>query len=366
MSFQDVWVALLSLLDVISGAILAASFGFLLLPCAVGFLVGGIGNLITGLVTPISFQQENIVLSRDLSDDMRQRISMILGAALLTGLLGIFGLPQFIVESIGPEIFFGMLAGVGLYLTKVGFELAKEDWAIGLPCLLVALVVQYWTDNLVWAVTTSVLLGVVIKAAKDRLSKEKSQALEIEVPQYSSWREGIRREFQLVKPVINSRVVIGALALATLTLGGNIAYHAVNLDISGTAGGYNEINVISGLADFASSLFGGAAMEVIVTVTAITPNPVVSGALLMFGAAIVLATGLVYKIARYIPIAAMGGYLVVIGAILVLPFNAMDAFAAGNPYVVAITMGTTLTTNPFYGMIIGLLTKLVMGWLGVL
>ena len=249
MTLQDLWIALVALLDVISGAILAVSFGYLLLPSALGFVVGGIGNLITGLVTPISFQQENIVLSGELSDDQRQRVSMILGAALLTGLLGVFGLPQMIVEGIGQEIFLGMLAGVGLYLTKVGFELAKDDWIIGLPCIVVALIVQFWTDNLVWAVTVSVPLGVIIKLIKDRAGA-KSAALEIKVPVYNSWWEGVRAEFQVVKPVVNLPVIVGSLALATLTLGGNIAYHAVNLDISGTSGGYNEVNIISGVADF--------------------------------------------------------------------------------------------------------------------
>ena len=365
MTLQDVWIALLALLDVISGAILAVSFGYLLLPSALGFLVGGVGSLLTGLVTPISFQQENIVLSGDLTKDQRQRVSMILGAALLTGLLGIAGLPEYIVESIGAEIFLGMLAGVGLYLTKVGFDLAKGDWIIGLPCLVVALLVQYLTDNLIWAVTASVPLGVIIKLVKDN-ANGKSKADDIVVPEYDSWWAGMRTEFKLVKPIVNFDVIIGTLALATLTLGGNIAYHAVNLDMAGISGGYNAVSVISGVADFASSLFGGTAIEVIVSATAVAPHPVVSGVLLMFGAAIVIATGWVYKIAKYIPISAMGGYLVVIGAILVLPFNAMDAFAAGNPFVVAITMGTTVSTNPFYGMIAGLLTKLVLGLLGVL
>jgi AGZA family xanthine/uracil permease-like MFS transporter len=77
-------------------------------------------------------------------------------------------------------------------------------------------------------------------------------------------------------------------------------------------------------------------------------------------------SGLIYKIAKYIPISAMGGYLVAIGAVLVLPFNAMDAFAAGNPIVVALTMGATVATNPFYGLLMGLIAKIVMGWLGVL
>ena len=57
---------------------------------------------------------------------------------------------------------------------------------------------------------------------------------------------------------------------------------------------------------------------------------------------------------------------VAIGAVLVFPFNAMDAFAAGNPIVVALTMGTTIATNPFYGLVMGIVVKVVMGWLGVL
>jgi len=362
MNFQDILVAVLSLLDVASGAVLALSFGFLRLPSAAGFIVGGLGSLLTGSVTPVSFQQENLALSVSLSKDMKARVSMILGAAILTGLLGILGLPQLIVDTVGREIFLGMLAGVGLYLTMVGFDLAKEDWVIGLPCLVVALVIQVWTNDLVWAVAASVPLGVIIGLVRSRSGGE----AEIEVPEYGSWMEAIRAEFKLFQPVVNASVVIGALAISTLTLGGNIAYTAVNLDMSGLTGTYNAVSVISGIADFFSSLFGGAPMEVIVSATAAAPHPIVSGILLMFGAAILLLSGLIYKIAKYIPIPAMGGYLVAIGAILVFPFNAMDAFAVGNPVVVALTMGTTVATNPFYGLLMGLIAKIVMGWLGVL
>jgi AGZA family xanthine/uracil permease-like MFS transporter len=365
MNFQDILVAVLSLLDVASGAVLALSFGFLLLPSAAGFIVGGLGSLLSGSVTPVSFQQENLALSVSLSKDMKARISMILGAALLTGLLGILGLPQLIVDTVGREIFLGMLAGVGLYLTMVGFDLAKGDWLIGLPCLVVALVIQLWTNDLVWAVATSVPLGVIIRLVRPRSSGE-SQETEIEVPEYASWMEAVRAEFKLFQPVVNSSVVIGALAISTLTLGGNIAYTAVNLEMSGMTGTYNAVSVISGIADFFSSLFGGAPMEVIVSATAAAPHPIVSGILLMFGAAILLLSGLIYKIARYIPIPAMGGYLVAIGAVLVFPYNAIDAFAAGDPVVVALTMGATVATNPFYGLLMGLVAKIVMGWLGVL
>lgn len=365
MNWQDISVALLSLLDVASGAVLALSFGFLLLPSAAGFIVGAVGSLLTGSITPVSFQQENLVLAQGLSKDIRPRVSMILIAAILTGLLGLFGLPQAIVDKIGPEIFFGMLAGVGLYLTKVGLDLAKEKLIIGIPCAIVALGVQIWTNNLVYAVTASVPLGILIQWLLVRSGR--SQVSEIRVPKYSSWWAGIVTEFKAIKPIVSVPVVIGALALATLTLGGNIAYTGVNLSMANNpAQTYNQVTIISGLADFASSLFGGASMEVIVSATAAAPHPVASGVLLMLGAAIVLLSGLIYKVAKYIPLSAMGGYLIAIGAVLVFPWNAMDAFKAGNPIVVALTIATTAFTNPFYGLIVGLIAKTAMAWMGIL
>jgi hypothetical protein len=83
----------------------------------------------------------------------------------------------------------------------------------------------------------------------------------IEVPEYASWIDAIRAEFKMLQPAVNANVVIGALAISTLTLGGNIAYTAVNLDMSGMTGTTNAVSAISGIADFFSSLFGGAPME---------------------------------------------------------------------------------------------------------
>jgi len=253
---------------------------------------------------------------------------------------------------------------VGIYLAKVGFDLAFEDVIIGLPCLVVALVIQLWTNDLVWAVTASVVLGIVIKLIKDKVTDKPANP--VNVPQYGSLKEAFNTEVRVIKPVFSWQVLVGVLAIATLTLGGNIAYTGINLSMSGTAPTFNQVTVISGLADFASSLFGGASMEVIVSATAAAPHAVLSGALLMFGAAIILLTGLIYKISKFVPLAGMGGYLVAIGAILVLPPNAADAFSAGNPIVVGLTLVTTAVTNPFYGLMVGVLAKLIMGWFGIL
>lgn len=361
MNVKDLLIVFFSLFDVVSGAILALSYGFLMLPSAIGYAVGALGSVITGSVTPVSFMYESMVLSWGQSKDFKDRISMILYAALLTGILGLLGLPQLIVNSIGQEIFLGMLAGVGLYLAKVGLEIAFQRKIIGIPCLIVAILTQLIKNDLIVTVSVSIPFGILLNYLLQKFTKQTGQKVPaIKIPVYKSWFAMVRAELKLILPKMNKKVFIGTLALSTLTIGGNIAYTAANTQISHTVATYNQSTVISSLADFASSLFGGANMELIVTPTASAPHPILAGILFMAFAAFILATGLVHKIARFVPISAMGGYLFVIGALLILPYNAADAFKAGNAVVVALTMAFTVFTNPFYGIVAGVLAKFVL------
>jgi len=361
MNFRDVFIATLSLFDVVSGAVLALSYGFLMLPSAIGYAVGALGSMLTGATTPVSFMYESMALSWGQSKDFRDRVSMIIFAALFTGILGLFGLPQIIVNSIGKEIFLGMLAGVGLYLAKVGFDIAQQDALIGLPCLVVALLVQLVTNDLVLTVAISVFFGILIRLISHTFfQKNKKQKLSYHIPIYTSWMSMIRAEMKLIPLVFNKKVFIGTLALSTLTIGGNIVYTAANSQIAHTVATYNQSTIISSIADFASSLFGGANMELIITPTAAAPHPVATAILFMGLASVMLASGLVHKVARWIPLSAMGGYLFVIGAVLILPYNCIDAFKAGNGIVVSITMAFTFLTNPFFGILAGTLAKVII------
>ncbi|OGO05981.1 MAG: hypothetical protein A2Y73_06730 [Chloroflexi bacterium RBG_13_56_8] len=374
MNFQDILVALMTCLDAASGAVLAAFYGFSLIPSGIGFLVGAIGVLAWGLKTPLSFQQEGIVLAGTLGTNKRERVSIIVGAAVLTGLIGILGFPQAIVDSLGPGIFYGMLAGVGLYLARVALNLAARNWLIGLPVLVVAILVQLLTDNLVWAITASIPLGMLLgyllketpikgeleKSGEEASNSDPSGATPLNLP-------GVLGELSFYRPsFLNWKVVRGLLACSMLTLGGNITYSAINAEIAGSAAHFNEVTILSGVADLFSALFGGASMEVIVSATAAAPHATIAAFLFMAIFGILLLIGLVRKFARYVPLAATGGYLFVIGAMLSLPFNAADAFAQGNPVVVAITMAVTAWIDPFTGMVAGVLVQAIMGWLGVL
>lgn len=351
---QDLIIALFSQLDMLSGAVLALNFGFFMLPSALGYLTGALGSLLTGSITPVSFMYESLVLSFNLSPKFKERISMILAAALLTGIAGIFGLPQLIVDKTGPEIFLAMLAGVGLYLAKVGFDLAKDNLIIGVPCFITAILVQVLTNDLILTVALSIPLGFLINIFLENKSK-------ITPPHYHSWHEMIKQELKIIKPIFNHRVAVGALALSVLTIGGNVAYTAANHQLAGAgAPTYNQATIISSVADFASSLFGGGNMELIISPTAAAPNPLRAAILYMLLAALILSTGLVHKLAGRLPISAMGGYLFVIGAMLILPYNALDAFKIGDPIVISLTMAITFFTNPFYGLMSGVCLKLLL------
>lgn len=363
MEIRDFVVAFLCLFDVVNGAVLALSYGFFMFPSAVGYAVGAIGSLLTGAVTPVSFMYESMVLSWGQSKVFRERISMIILAALFTGLLGVLGLPQIIVDSIGKEIFLSMLAGVGLYLAKVGIEIANQQKIVGIPCLVLAIATQLLTNDLVLTVSISVAFGIIINfIICIKWPKLMKKNYIYKIPVYSSWVEMIKTEMKLVNLVFNRKVLVGTMVLSTLTIGGNIAYTAANSQISLSAPTYNQSTVISSLADFGSSLYGGANMELIISPTAAAPNPVQSGVLFMVLAVVILASGLVHRIAKWIPLAAIGGYLFVIGAILILPYNAIDAFKAGNEVVVGLTMAITLLSNPFYGIVVGSVAKLLMGF----
>ncbi|OGG10312.1 hypothetical protein A2154_02635 [Candidatus Gottesmanbacteria bacterium RBG_16_43_7] len=364
-SWQDIWVAILTNLDVMSGLVLAGYLGYKIFPSALGFLIGAIGMLLTGTYTPVSFQQEAMVLAQRLATELRPRVTMILGGAVLTGIIGLLGLPQRVVDGIGQEIFVAMLAGVGLLLSWVALKLAKIDWRIGVPSLVSALIVQYLTNDLIWTITVSVPLGILIQWWLVRTGRSQYEAKSVE---NRTWRQEVQDEFRAIRPVFSRKVVFGILSVTSLTLGANWAYPAVNsmLTQGGLEPHYNQVTVISAISDFGSSLFGGPSMEVIVSATAAAPNPVTSGVIMSLIAFVVIISGLGIKLARYIPTAAMSGYLAAIGWWLVFIPSAQQAIVTGHWFVTLVTGLVTLFFYPFWGLIAGVGVKFLLGVMGVL
>ncbi len=354
-SLNDILAALAGCLDATTQAILAMTFGFAMIPSALAYLVGIIGCLVFKSVVPVSFQAETITLGGTMGRNIRERATIIFLGGAITALMGATGALTAVVDFAGDDILAAMMAGVGLILAKAGFDLVKENKKLGAISMVVAIAVYFLTQDLVWTIVSSVVITTV--AAK--LLKEEIVIGEIN-----------NTKFKLMKPAFNAQVIRGALSVMCLTIGGNIAYGSITADIAGTTANADHISIYSGVADMVSSIFGGAPIDVIISATAAADHPLLSAILLMAIMLVILLTGLLPKIAKYVPVQAIAGTLFVLGVFVTIPDNAPLAFNATGDYMAnvacGVTMGVTAISDPFFGMVAGLAVRLLGGLFGIL
>ncbi|MFS8501159.1 MAG: solute carrier family 23 protein [Caldicoprobacter sp.] len=351
---QDILAALSVILNGLPQGLLALSYGFASIPTALAFIVGAVGNALVGSVAPISFQAETITVAGTMGQDRCERLSMtFLGGCIMT-LIGLFGLLERIVDFVGPVITSGMMAGVGIMLAKVSIDMARKNHIVGFSSMIVGFITYIFTKNLVYTITVS----VVVSSAISLMLKKKSDIQVIE-------KEG----FVLQKFKINPTVVRGAMAMVCLNIGANIAFGKITGQIAKTDVNVDHLSVISSLADMVSSIFGGGPVESIISATGSAPHPVWSGVLMMALMAVILLAGLLPKIGRFIPSESIAGFLFVLGAIVTVPTNAANALAGGEipggPIVGGVTMTVTAITDPFLGMLAGLVLKLLGSIIGL-
>ncbi|MBM7716547.1 AGZA family xanthine/uracil permease-like MFS transporter [Bacillus thermophilus] len=351
---KDILAALSVVLNGLPQGLLAMTFGFASVPTALAFVVGAGGNAIMGSVPVISYQAETITLAGTMGRNMRERLSMVFFGALIMVPIGLFGLLEKIIDWIGPVITAGMMAGVGIMLSKVAWEMARNDKMVGITSFASALIVYMATKDLVYTITISVILSSIVYLFLPKDGKEGIQAV---------LEEKITRQ----KLVINPMVIRGALAMVCLNIGANIAFGKINGEIAQTDVNVDVLTVISSLADMASAFFGGAPVEVVISATASAPHPVGSGVLMMSLMAIILFAGLLPKIGKFVPSSSIAGFLFVLGAIVTFPGNAGTAFSTGEPasgLIGGITMVVTAITDPFLGMLAGLIIQFLIGLFG--
>ncbi|MFC4386205.1 NCS2 family permease [Gracilibacillus marinus] len=352
---KDILAALSGVLNGLPQGLLALAFGFASVPTAMAFLVGALGNSFTGSVAVISFQAETITVAGAMGKNLRERLSMIFFGALIMFIIGAFGALEWIMEWIGPVITNGMMAGVGIMLTKVAWDMAKDDKTPGIVSFITGLITYIATQDLVYTITISVVLSSIVAffVRKDTDKDAKKPFVD--------------DRFKRTRFVINPMVIRGALAMVCLNIGANIAFGNINSDIAGKDVNVDTLAMISSLADMASSFFGGGPVEVVISATASAPNPVWSGVLMMAIMAIILLLKLLPKIGKFIPTASIAGFLFVLGAIVTLPGNAAAALTTGEGsegIIGAITMVVTAITDPFVGMLSGVVIQFLMNLLG--
>ena len=352
---KDLLAAISGVLNGLPQGLLAMTFGFASVPTAIAFMIGAFGNSLTSNVAVISFQAETITVAGTMGRNIRERIAMLFYGALIMLVIGLFGLMETIITWIGPIITNGMMAGVGIMLSKVAWDMSKNDRIVGISSLFSALVVYMATKDLVYTITISVILSSVVYYFT---GKDKDAVV-------ANIKED---KFKLQKLPISPMIIRGALAMACLNLGANIAFGKINGEIADAAVNVDTITIISAIASMGSAVFGGGPVEIVISATASAPHAVLAGVLMMVIMAVILFFKLLPKIGKYVPSASIVGFLFVLGAIVTLPGNAEAALTggeAGSSLVGAMTMVVTAIADPFLGMLAGVIIQFLLGIFGV-
>ncbi|MDQ4023144.1 MAG: hypothetical protein M3224_05415 [Thermoproteota archaeon] len=388
-TLDDIAGALSMLADVIGEGLVGISLGWAAKPTGIGFIVGLVFLLGFRSLAPVSFEVESLtIVSRIAKRAWHIMIYAVILAGIIGAILGAIGAYSTIVEFIGPAIQYGMMTGVGIVLAIVAVDLIKENKMIGLISAASAFIVYFATRSdpsaIIYALAVSVVISVIVgrfRKFDPILPDIKREKIHLVLPwkkfgqlfrSYQSYEvsdsnAGSQKTTTVIKRLTRSDkilIVRAALSLLALRVGTSIAYPSIDYDIAGvpqvTGSGasiFDATNIIAGLAGFASAIFGGAPLEPIISGTAAAPNPILAAALMMAFAAVILLLGLMGRAARYVPLQAVTGFLLLLGTLIIFPENAPLAMES-DPLVGGVTaVVTAATMDPFIGMIAGLIVK---------
>jgi len=348
LNIQDFLAAVGVVINGLPQGLLALTFGFASVPTAIAFIIGAIGCGALNLVAPISFQAETITLAGTMGSNLRERLSMIFFGGAIMALIGIFGALEAIVNFVGPVITNGMMAGVGIMLTRVAINMTRDNKPVGFASIAVGLAVYVLTKDLVYTIVSSVVISSIISG----LLKQDKHII-----------SDVNDRFQLQKFVVNPAVIRGALAMVCLNIGANIAFGNITGSIANRPVNIDHLAIVSSLADMGSSLFGGGPVESIISATGAAPNPVAAGVIMMGLMAAILLVGLLPKIGKHVPAESISGFLLVLGAIVTVPIN--TKMAMSDPLVGGVTLAVTATADPFLGMVSGVIIKFIVSTIGM-
>lgn len=351
----------------------ATSLGFAPKPVAFAYLVGAAGNAVAGSVTPIAAQAETLTVSGVIKN-MRQRIAALLLAAIIGIAMGLTGSVTAIAEWAGEGVVLGMMAGVGLILAEVAFTMYLGQKITAGVSILTALVVFALTKDVVWTIASSVLLSTVVFALvlgrrvdlAGAIIANGQSADQLQSNDARFWKKEYWAEFKLIKPQFGWAAILGGLGFICLNIGSNTAFGSITASIAGTTQNLDHLTIINSLADIPSVMFGGAPIEAIISGTAGAPYPVVTGIVMMVLTAVLLLTGVIGRIGRYVPAESIAGFLVTIGVFLTFLPNLSGSMATEHAAPGAVALGlTAITKNPFIGLVAGVATRFLGHFFGL-
>ena len=371
----------------------AAAQGYKMKPTAFAFIVGAVGNLLTGSVTPISGQSSILTVSHFMKR-MDERIAALLLAVVVMIPLGLTGSVTRIAEFAGNPVLWGMMAGVGLMVANISFDMVKQAKRTGIISLVSALLTHAAfvhfpaTPNqhaLVYVIAVSVTLSTLdfVFLQKDPETGKRGRRVNIatmaseagyegdmsqnENPKF--WTKEYWADFKIIKPKFSLYAILFALAFISLNIGTNIAFGGITAGFAGTSQNMDHLTVINSIADIPSVIFGGAPVGAIISATAASPWPVMAGVIMMLFCALLLLLGLMIKAVKYVPVQAIAGFLFIIGFFSTFVANFRNVFFLGPPPHLNLNTNTTplasaeaaaalaitaITKNPFLGLVAGI------------
>ena len=353
----------------------AQARGFALKPAGFAYLIGAIGNTLTGSVTPISGQAETITVA-SVKKNLRNNVSSILLAALIMIILGLCGGVSKIAEFAGPAVVAGMMSGVGLILAGVSWDMFQQEKRVTIVSVVSAIAAYAIFLNSPNKVVWTIFISVVVSTAdflflqKRRVDlstivEEGREAMESST-EWRFWKKEYWSDFKFIKPTLNLAVIFGALSLVMLNIGANISFGGITASIAGTSQNFDHLSIINSLADVPSALFGGPPIEAIISGTAGAPWPVACGIVFMLVCGILVLVGLVGRLGKYLPAQSISGFLLVIGFALTFVPNLQDVTGSDAPVAGFMALGVTAwSKNPFLGMVVGVLVRFLGRYVGL-
>ncbi|MBQ4384245.1 MAG: xanthine/uracil permease [Firmicutes bacterium] len=355
----------------------AQTRGFALKPAGFAYLIGAVGNALTGSVTPISGQAETITVA-SVKKNLRNNVSSILLAALLMVVLGLCGGVSKIADFAGPAVISGMMSGVGLILAGVTWDMFGQEKRTTIVSVVAAIatyavcIVTKSANSVVWTIFVSVVVSTADFLFLQKRRVDLSTAVEEgrenmeSSTEWRFWKKAYWADFKLIKPTFNVAVLLGALSLVMLNIGANISFGGITASIAGTTQNFDHLSIINSLADVPSALFGGPPIEAIISGTAGAPWPVLCGIVFMLVCGILVLTGLVSRLGKYLPAQSISGFLLVIGFALTFAPNLQAVTASENSIAGYMALGVTAwSKNPFLGMVVGVLVRFFGQYVGL-
>jgi AGZA family xanthine/uracil permease-like MFS transporter len=344
----------------------ARSLGYKLKPTGFAYFIGAVGNILTGSVVPISAQAETLTLSGRIKD-LPTRIAALLIAAVFGIIMGVTGSVSKIADFAGVAAVTGMMAGVGFILADVAIEMYRQDKRIGIVSTVFAYSIYILTGDLIYTIAGSVLASAldfcfIQKRRVDLKELELAAGSTPENEQWRFWTKEYWSDFKLSRPKFSIAALTGGLSFICLNIGSNISFGSITSSLAGQETKLDALSVINSLADIPSILFGGAPIEAIISGTATAPNiggingPWLAGILMMAACGILLLSGVIGRLGKFIPAQSITGFLFVIGINVTLIPNLAAAFATDHVVAAGAAFAITiLSKNAFFGLAAGAL-----------